>query len=758
MFVGLDFLEKSLNKIMTEGIEEEGTIDEILHKLHRVVDEKIGVKDIANPQEDEDFITGNFILAHEQMEKIEGANQQGFHVFYLAVKVEDACQLKEVRGYMILKELYENGEIVYSDPPFDDDNFGNLELDSNRVFAVLISELDSDVLEEKIMNISEIERVQIESYREIHTTLMEKLNLGQEKKKEKPLEDKPNIVISTLAAEFVDECLYEISLLVNSIEDNIDKISVMDNHQGEINKLFKGFHAIKGLSDFIDFSPIKGICEKTEALINDIMKEGRVFGEQELDIINESKAIIKYGIENYNNREEIISLAQNHLFKLDMMDVNDNKEVEKPEEKMEVLKEIRKELDGSNATNPLEEPQKIEEKKIESVPQKSSTLDSGYIKIPINKANILSDLTGELLILQSQMEQLTKDDNSLGNSLSNLMKRMDRITKEIQNISMSLQRTSLKSLFQKISRIGRDTALELNKKVDILVEGEGTEIDRDVVDKLLDPLMHLIRNSIHHGIEDEQERFLAGKSPEGRIKVKAENRKNIVVFQVSDDGKGIDVERIRDKLIEKNLIDPATDYGKQELIDMIFLPGFSTVENINNISGRGVGMDAVRTQITKLGGKIDIDSQAGLGTTFTFKIPINSAAMNGTIVEIDSKRYVIPTLAIKQILLPKEDLFVKIKNKNQMIKYRDKIIPIISLAGIIEKNNSIEYEKQTIIVLEYEDKLKALPVKNIFSRREIVVKPLGEEFNNLNFLSGATILGDGNIALILDVENLFNSL
>lgn len=382
--------------------------------------------------------------------------------------------------------------------------------------------------------------------------------------------------------------------------------------------------------------------------------------------------------------------------------------------------------------------------------------NQAYIRIPAFKIDNLVDLLGELLIVQSLHKQEISGLFSSSNKIINNIIRMERITKDIQDISMSMRMVSLKQTFQKICRIGRDTAAELGKNVDIDVSGEDTEIDRSVVEKIHDPLMHLIRNAISHGIEGQNERVEAGKPAQGNVRIVAYNRRGNVYIEIHDDGKGLSKEKIYGKALEKGLIDPSARYGDDDIYKFIFLPGFSTEEHINNISGRGVGMNVVQTEITKLGGKVDIINRPGAGCTFILRIPVNLATINGTIVDIWGTNYVIPTLCIKQILKPEKDQWISIKGKRTTVKVRDEIIQVIPLREILQYNISDESLDSSIItVIEHEQKLMALPVKTIQGKQEVVVKPIGDDFRHLNFISGATILGDGKVSIILDVEALF---
>jgi len=383
-------------------------------------------------------------------------------------------------------------------------------------------------------------------------------------------------------------------------------------------------------------------------------------------------------------------------------------------------------------------------------------INQAYIRIPANKVDNMVDLMGELLITQSlHKQEITDTINGESRLLSSII-RMERIAKDLQSITMSLRMVSLKQTFQKIYRIGRDTAEELGKNIIITTSGEETEIDRNVVDKIHDPLMHLIRNAISHGIEEESIRLQASKPAAGNIAIVAYNQRGNVCIEVSDDGKGLSLEKIFKKASEKGLIDPSRKYADDEILKLIYLPGFSTEENVNNVSGRGVGMNVVMSEISRLGGRIDIDNSPGSGCTFILKIPVNLATINGTIIDIYGSRYIIPTLNIKQILKPEQDQWISFKGKRSMALVRNEVLSIIPMGSILgKKTDDEDCEMNLIMVVEHEKKLMVLPVRSIQGKQEIVVKSIGSDFRHLNFISGATILGDGRVSLILDIDTLF---
>jgi len=370
-----------------------------------------------------------------------------------------------------------------------------------------------------------------------------------------------------------------------------------------------------------------------------------------------------------------------------------------------------------------------------------------YVRLPITHVDDIVNMVGELMILQSQIvQELNKD----GKNNAKLV-RSEKIIKDLQQTTTHLRMVTLKSIFQKLKRIGRDTIQQLGKNADIFVYGAETEIDRDVIDKLITPLTHLVKNAISHGLETDEERAKTDKDPTGKIIIKAFSKRGNVYIKISDDGKGLDLDTIKNIALKKNLVERNTKYSEEEIINFIFLPGFSTKQDVDKISGRGVGMDVVREEIRKVSGKVSIETKKGEGSTFILKIPINMAALNGTVVAIQDKKYILPTNYIKEIIRYDEKILVNVKGKEKYFKIRGKIVPILSNEDIF----SLKSEAKIIIVLELEGKHRAIQVDEVVERREIVVKSIGEEVGNINYISGASILGDGKVALILDIESLF---
>lgn len=397
----------------------------------------------------------------------------------------------------------------------------------------------------------------------------------------------------------------------------------------------------------------------------------------------------------------------------------------------------------------------VHEQSKENSSGKAASANEEYMKVANYKIDHLVDMIGELIINQSLIEQYVStkynDDKQLITNMSGFL----RITRELQSLSMSLRMVSLKSTFQKLTRVARDTIQELHKDVEFVTSGETTEIDRVVTEKLLDPLVHMIKNAISHGVEENpQDRINIGKPSRARVELNAYSKRGKIFIEVKDDGRGINTEVVYQKALEKGIADPNKTYSDAEIKEFIMLPGFSTAKVVDNISGRGVGMDVVRTQILKTGGKVGIDSNLNQGSTFTLEVPVNHAIMNGTIIEMQNQHFVVPTVNVKEFLQPLDNQWIFTQQERTMIKVRDNIIPIIP-HSLFFKNTRLEENTPLVMILELDQELKALPITNVLNRQEVVVKPVSEEFSSLKYISGMSILGTGKVSLILDIDYLF---
>jgi two-component system chemotaxis sensor kinase CheA len=558
--------------------------------------------------------------------------------------------------------------------------------------------------------------------------------------------------------EYLSDFLIETKEHLESIETNILILEKDKGNKEIIDSIFRDFHTIKGLAGFVSQPLVQKIAHQVESILDKCRKRELEINDNLLNLILTLTDSIKSICENLelNTNLDFIRKVNNYLNRIENLNLDSPQEIANIDIKNE---NNALEISNLTATNDLdslidsiidngEQPIKKSDK------AKLKKEDSIYVRIPIKKIDALVDIIGELAIQYSQFEEEVKSIIAKKDKLNRIIHKISNLTKDIQNISISLRMVSLKSVFQRIYRIGKDTVLKLNKKVEFHLYGEETEIDRGVVEKIVDPLIHLIKNSIYHGIEDEFDRVSKGKSLMGTVKIEAYSTKGYLYISVSDDGGGIDTKKVLKKAIEKNLVDPLANYSEKEILNFVFLPGFSTVEVADDVAGRGVGLDVVKSQISKIGGRVEINNILGQGCSFIMKMPINMAIIRGTVVDIGDITYIIPTLSIRHIFKPKNSQFVSAKGIHNMIRLRDDIIPVVDIKKILDLK-SFHISESVIVVLESGQKLIALPVSFVIENRDIIVKPLGEDFNNLKYAFGATILGNGKISVILDVESFF---
>jgi len=378
------------------------------------------------------------------------------------------------------------------------------------------------------------------------------------------------------------------------------------------------------------------------------------------------------------------------------------------------------------------------------------------IRVNIKKLDDLIDMVGELVITQSMIRQNPYILSNANRRLNRDVARLSSITSELQKTSTCLRMVPIKQTFQRMCRLVRDLSRDAGKQVGVITEGEDTEIDKNMVEEIYNPLVHMVRNAVDHGIDSAKERIKAGKPEKGLVQLKAFHRGGNVVIEISDDGKGLNKDGILKKAVEKKLIDNSQDFSDQDIYKLIFLPGFSTAAKITNISGRGVGMDVAKQAVEKLRGKIDIDSVINKGSTFALSFPLTMAIIGGMIVRVGKERYIIPTTAIRQLLRPLEESYNIIIGRGETINVMGNLLPLIRLYKIfgIEAEYKNPWEA-IVVVVESENKSKCLLVDEILGEEEVVIKSLGESLKNSQGVSGGAILGDGNVGLILDPEGLF---
>ncbi|NLI39129.1 MAG: chemotaxis protein CheA [Clostridiaceae bacterium] len=379
------------------------------------------------------------------------------------------------------------------------------------------------------------------------------------------------------------------------------------------------------------------------------------------------------------------------------------------------------------------------------------------VRVDIDRLDVLMNLVSELIIIKNGLENQmsAKDSNAAWNES---IEYLERVTTNLHDAVMKVRMVPVEAVFNRFPRMIRDIARELGKDIELKMSGVDTELDRTVIDEIGDPLIHILRNSADHGIETREERAKLNKPSIGSIYLRAYQDGNNVVIEVADDGKGIDVGKIRKKIIEKGLesADIVNSLSEKEVMDYLFKPNFSTADKVTDLSGRGVGMDVVKTKIEALGGSVEVETQFGVGSRFIIRLPLTLAIIQALLVRIGSEKYALPLSSIREIDNIKFDE-VKMVRDREVIMLRDMVIPLVRLNEVLEINDAIPDEKKkhlTVVVVKKGDKLTAFSVDSLIGQQEIVIKSLGKIMQGVKYIAGATILGDGNVALIIDNNSL----
>jgi two-component system chemotaxis sensor kinase CheA len=557
---------------------------------------------------------------------------------------------------------------------------------------------------------------------------------------------------------------------------------VLDEQPGDpeaLNSIFRSFHTIKGVSGFLHLTPMHTLTHEVESLL-DLARNRKLRLNSPIitEILKSRDAVqamvqqITAALENGTLPSQVIPVS--HLMRaVKRLAVPD---AEKPAASAEPATSSSPETASPQETEaetnaPLPpvlhfnesaasvektEPAAIAQKTPDGAATQGKTGSSSTVRVNTDKLDSLMDVVGELVIVQSQLSESARVLGIENSPLQRNISQFGRLTKEMQHTAMSLRMIPIKPTFQKMERLARDLSRDFGKKVNFHVSGEDTELDRTVVEDIGDPLVHMVRNSLDHGLETTAERIAAGKTEHGQVTLKAYHEGGNIVIELSDDGRGINPDKILSKAKKQGLVQANAQPSKEEILNLIFLPGFSTAEKVTAVSGRGVGMDVVRRNIDKLRGKIEILSEIGQGSTFRIRLPLTMAIIDGLVVRVGEDRFILPSTSVQMALRPAKEALSTVQGRGEVLDHRGKILPLHRLHRRFGIAGAIENPWEAIIVIvENNGRAHALLVDDMVSKQEVVIKPLGGFLQSLAGISGGAILGDGNIALILDPGSLF---
>ncbi len=385
----------------------------------------------------------------------------------------------------------------------------------------------------------------------------------------------------------------------------------------------------------------------------------------------------------------------------------------------------------------------------------SKPKESTSIKVEALKLETLLEMAGELIVAHSQVANYKELNNEKHLDFSKNIANLGKIATTLQEQIMSLRLVPVRGLFNKMNRLVRDTAKKTKKIAVLKLSGEDTEVDKTIIDQIADPLVHILRNAVDHGIEDEKTRLEHNKEKAGTINLKAYHSGGSVIIEIGDDGGGMNPQKILSKAIDKGFVTEEEHLTDKEILDLIFLPGFSTNDVATDISGRGVGMDVVRKNISSLGGLVEVDSNPGVGTTFIIRLPLTMAIVDGMVIKIAGERYVLPTLNIEESIKPKKENINGITGHRALsLQVRGELVPLIELAELFGQCSEKKLEDKLVVIVNNEFKKCGLIIDDVQEQQQVVIKNLGKRLKGLVGVSGGCILGDGRVGLILDVPSI----
>ncbi len=560
----------------------------------------------------------------------------------------------------------------------------------------------------------------------------------------------------------------------------------LENHSDDadlLNKIFRAFHTVKGTSGFLGLNKMTKLTHRCEDILNKLRK-----GEAHLN-----EEIMEGILHSYDNLKALLNVIETQLNEdldvegvivelekiIQTLDKKESKTDTSPEAQrtepstVSEPQELIQTVDIPNETVSIDIPsvtqatEQIQAQQQKTQVQNVNKKGDNTIRVDVDRLDELVNIVSELVLGRNRLMQVYIDaamqheGTKLVKDLAETSRQIDLMTTELQLAVMKTRMIKIAKVFNKYPRLVRDLSKESGKEIDLFISGEETELDKTLIEEINDPLVHLIRNSIDHGIETPEVRVKKGKNPRGKISLSAEHEGNNILITIEDDGKGIDPDVIKEKAISKGLIsrERANDLSRQEVYNLLFLPGFSTAEKVTNISGRGVGMDVVKTNVMKLRGIINIESVVNQGTKIIIKLPLTLAIIQGLLVGVGEEVVIIPLNSVIEVVRVHREQISTI-NQKEVIKLRDSVLPLLDIDSLLYRKYSEDENSiwQYVVIVGIAEKTFGIKVDNLLGQREVVIKSLGNYLGTIEGIAGSTIMGDGRVLVILDLAGLLNKI
>jgi two-component system, chemotaxis family, sensor kinase CheA len=593
--------------------------------------------------------------------------------------------------------------------------------------------------------------------------------------------DKPALLPADADLEILKEYIVESLDHVGMAEAALLALETDPTQSEPVHTVFRAFHTIKGTSGFLGLDRIQRLAHLAESLL-DRVRTGQIrlsggYADLALESCDNLKSMIQ-GLAGLQPQDPlpVPETYSNLMVRLNdpeaagISEENAVSETGRPRVGDILVAEGKATREQVEAAACVQQGDKLGEVLVQSgevkAPEVAKALrlqkqiagddkSDASIRVATHRLDALINMVGELVISHSMIAHDPDVLGGAGARLSRNVNRTGKIVRELQDLTMALRMVPLRATFQKMARLVRDVARKSGKAVQFVTEGDDTEIDRNMVEALNDPLVHMIRNAVDHGIEPADVRQAAGKTPTGTVTLRAYHSAGNVVIELVDDGKGLDQDRIRAKAVERQLIGAGDTLSEAEIFQLIFLPGFSTAEKVTDVSGRGVGMDVVRRQVESLQGRVEIASRPGLGSTFSVRLPLTMAITDAMVLRVGGERYLLPMISIVQSFRPAADSLSTVVGRGEMVLLRGDLIPVFRLHRLFSVTGAINDPcSGLLVVMETQGRRCALLVDELLGQQQVVIKTLGRGMGQVPGVAGGAILGDGRVGLILDAGGL----
>jgi len=579
--------------------------------------------------------------------------------------------------------------------------------------------------------------------------------------------------------EIFESFIVETNEILEKLDLDLVEMEKSPKDSDLLNCVFRAFHTIKGTSGFLGLEKLQRVTHICEDILNKLRKGEVELNSNIMDAIlagyDNIKKLVAW-IEQYKNEsvdvEGTVKLLQDQIAIIEKKDVAPEKETEQITEEVNV-EEIKPEAvpviveePVAVAAAPVEKKKPVEKKaEKEHEDNSPSKKEDTSIRVDVERLEQLLNIVSELVLGRNQLLQVNSEiaelheGTQLAKSVADASKQIDLMTNELQLVVMKVRMVKIGKVFNRFPRLVRDLSRDMNKQIRLVINGEETELDKTLIEEINDPLVHLVRNSVDHGIESPEIRKQIGKDPVGTITLSAIHEGNDIIISIEDDGNGIDTEVLKEKAVSKGLITEtrAKEMTVQEAYNLIFLPGFSTAAKVTNVSGRGVGMDVVRTNVAKLRGIISVESVKGKGSKMIVKLPLTLAIISGMVVRAGKEKYVIPLSSVIEVIRENTENISTI-NGSEVVRVRELVLPLVDIDNLLDQSTKRDENKdwQYVVLVGVAEKKFGIKVDELIGQKEIVIKTLGDYLGRIKGIAGSTIMGDGTVVMILDLSELIN--